>query len=70
MNQDIVIWAVGSIASLIGIYVRMETKMKELDLRVRSLEKTDKIMVDKLDKIMEMISDIRLELKDKANRQN
>ena len=70
-----IVWAVGSIASVIGIYMRMEMKLKELDLRVKSLEKTDQQMNDKLDRIMErndrimeMVGEIRLELKDKADR--
>ena len=75
MTFDMVVWAVGSIASVIGIYMRMEMKLKELDLRVKSLEKTDQQMNDKLDRIMErndrimeMVGEIRLELKDKADR--
>ena len=70
-----IVWAVGSISSVIGIYMRMEMKLKELDLRVKSLEKTDQQMNDKLDRIMErndrimeMVGEIRLELKDKADR--
>ena len=70
-----IVWAVGSIASVIGIYMRMEMKLKELDIRVKSLEKTDQQMNDKLDRIMErndrimeMVGEIRLELKDKADR--
>ena len=58
----------GSIASVFGIYMRMEMKLKELDLRVKSLETTDQKMNDKLDRIMEMVGEIRLELKDKADR--
>lgn len=75
MTFDMVVWAVGSIASVIGIYMRMEMKLKELDIRVKSLEKTDQQMNDKLDRIMErndrimeMVGEIRLELKDKADR--
>jgi len=75
MTFDMIVWAVGSIASVIGIYMRMEMKLKELDLRVKSLEKTDQQMNDKLDRIMErndrimeMVGEIRLELKDKADR--
>ena len=63
-----IVWAVGSIASVIGIYMRMEMKLKELDIRVKSLEKTDQKMNDKLDRIMELMNEIRLELKDKADR--
>lgn len=68
MNFDMLVWAVGSIASVVGIYMRMEMKLKELDLRVKSLETTDKEMVRKLDRIMELVGEIRLELKDKADR--
>lgn len=75
MTFDMVVWAVGSIASVIGIYMRMEMKLKELDIRVKSLEKTDQQMNDKLDRIMErndrimeLMNEIRLELKDKADR--
>ena len=75
MTFDMIVWAVGSIASVISIYMRMEMKLKELDLRVKSLEKTDQQMNDKLDRIMErndrimeMVGEIRLELKDKADR--
>lgn len=68
MTFDMIVWAVGSVASVIGIYMRMEMKLKELDIRVKSLEKTDQQMNDKLDRIMELVNEIRLELKDKADR--
>ena len=75
MTFDMIVWAVGSVASVLGIYMRMEMKLKELDIRVKSLEKTDQQMNDKLDRIMErndrimeLVGEIRLELKDKADR--
>lgn len=68
MTFDMVVWAVGSVASVLGIYMRMEMKLKELDIRVKSLETTDQKMNDKLDRIMELVNEIRLELKDKADR--
>jgi len=68
MTFDMIVWAVGSVASVLGIYMRMEMKLKELDIRVKSLETTDQKMNDKLDRIMEMVGEIRLELKDKADR--
>jgi chaperonin cofactor prefoldin len=40
----------------------METKMKELDIRVKGLERTDNAMNEKLDKMMEMINDIRVSI--------
>jgi chaperonin cofactor prefoldin len=55
-------WAIGMLGGLIGIYVRMETKMKELDVRVKGLEKTDNAMNEKLDRLLEMINDIRVKI--------
>ena len=68
MNQDVILWLGGFVMTLIGIYVRMEMKLKELDIRVKSLENTDREMMVKLDKIIEAIAEIKLELKDKADR--
>lgn len=68
MTFDMIVWAVGSVASVLGIYMRMEMKLKELDLRVKSLETTDQKMNDKLDRIMDTLGEIRLEMKDKADR--
>ena len=61
MNQDVILWLGGFIMTLIGIYVRMEMKLKELDIRVKSLENTDRAMMVKLDKIIEAIAEIKLE---------
>ena len=68
INQDVILWLGGFVMTLIGIYVRMEMKLKELDIRVKSLENTDRAMMVKLDKIIEAIAEIKLELKDKADR--
>lgn len=66
MNQQIIMWMVGLgltvIGSILGIYVRMETKMKELDIRVKGLERTDNAMNEKLDRMLEMINDIRVSI--------
>ncbi len=62
MSNDTIMWAVGMLGGLIGIYVRMETKMKELDVRVKGLEKTDNAMNEKLDRLLEMINDIRVKI--------
>jgi len=69
MNVQIMMWGVGTIGVLIGIYMRMELKLKELDVRVQALEQTDKAMNAKLDRIMDAIQDVKLELRDKADRE-
>lgn len=68
MNQDLILWIGGFVMTLIGIYVRMEMKLKELDIRVRSLETTDREMLKKLDRIIDAIGEMKLELKDKMDR--
>ncbi len=66
--MGVIMWGIGMVGCLIGIYVRMELKLKELDVRVKSLEQTDKAMNEKLDQIIKAIHQIALDLKDKADR--
>lgn len=68
MELGVIMWGIGMVGGLIGIYVRMETKLKELDVRVMSLEQTDKAMNAKLDEIINAIHQLALDLKDKADR--
>lgn len=68
MEMSVIMWGLGMLGGLVGIYVRMETKMKELDVRVHSLEMTDKAMNAKLDDILKALHQIALDLKDKADR--
>lgn len=68
METGIIMWAIGMVGGIIGIYVRMETKMKELDVRVQALELTDKVMNAKLDEILKALHQLALDLKDKADR--
>jgi hypothetical protein len=71
MNADIIMWMAGLgitvIGSILGIYVRMETKMKELDIRVKGLERTDNAMNEKLDRMLDMINDIRVSIASRHN---
>jgi hypothetical protein len=71
MNADIIMWMVGLgitvVGSILGIYVRMETKMKELDIRVKGLERTDNAMNEKLDRMLDMINDIRVSIASRHN---
>lgn len=68
MEISVIMWGLGMLGGLVGIYVRMETKMKELDVRVQALEMTDKAMNAKLDEILKALHQIALDLKDKADR--
>ena len=60
---------------IIGIYVRMQTKLKELDIRLLSLEskiahveRQDEKIMDKLDSISEQINEIKIQLQNKQDR--
>jgi len=68
MEMSVIMWGIGMLGGLVGIYVRMETKMKELDVRVQALELTDKAMNAKLDEILKALHQLALDLKDKADR--
>lgn len=68
MTAEIIMWGFGTVGVLIGIYIRMELKLKELDVRVQALEQTDKAMNAKLDRIIEAIHEVKLDLRDKQDR--
>lgn len=53
---------------LIGIYVKVSTKLKELDIRVSAVEKQDNVIIGKLDDIKEDVGEIKVEMQNKQNR--
>jgi chaperonin cofactor prefoldin len=65
----IVIQSIVFIGALSKMFTDMKIKLRELDLRVRTLEKSEDQIGDKLTKIFDALQDIKLELKDKADRQ-
>lgn len=65
----IIVQSVAFIFALARIFTDMKIKLRELDLRVKTLEKKEDAIGEKLDKMMEAIQDIKLELKDKLDRQ-
>ena len=65
----IVIQSIVFIAALSKMFTDMKIKLRELDLRVRTLEKKEDEIGEKLTKIFDALQDIKLELKDKADRQ-
>lgn len=68
MEMGVIMWGIGMVGGLISIYVRMEIKLKELDVRVKSLEHTDKMMNDKLDQIIKAIHQLDIKLMNKVDR--
>lgn len=61
---------------IVGIYVKMQTKLKELDIRILNIEseithaiKQDEKIMDKLESISNQINDIKIQLQNKQDRQ-
>ena len=53
---------------LFKIYSDMQLKLKELDIRMQTVEKQDDEIYSKLDKIMEKLSDIQINVSQKADK--
>ncbi len=69
MEMGVIMWGIGMVGGIISIYVRMEIKLKELDVRVKGLENTDKMMTQKLDEILKALHDLDLKLMNKVDRE-
>jgi hypothetical protein len=72
MDTKILVFILGQAVALAGIvisiYVKVSVKLKELDIRVRAVEKQDDTILKKLDSISESINDIRVEMQSKQDR--
>ena len=55
--------------AFVGIYVKVTTKLRELEIRVKAVEKQDDIIINKLNNIDEDIGEIKVELQNKQNRE-
>jgi chaperonin cofactor prefoldin len=56
------------ILGLFKIYTDLQVKLKELDMRLSSVEKQDDEIYTKLDKMMEKLVAIEIALQNKADR--
>ena len=52
----------------IQFYTRVNVQLKELDLRLKIVEKQDDTIMQKLDTVLEEIGDLKIELQNKQNR--
>jgi prefoldin subunit 5 len=79
MSEGLILFLSGQtvmiITALIGIYVRMNVRLAEIDIRVKvsekrlaDLETKEDKMNEKLDKILDEITDVKVELQNKENR--
>jgi hypothetical protein len=60
--------AITIIGGLIGIYVKVTLKLKELEVRVNMVEKHDDLISKKLDQITEQLKQLFIQLQNKADR--
>jgi|GEM_PF-3064759 len=72
MNQAIILFISGQAIALIGagftIYTRIMVKLKELELRVKMVEKQDDSIMKKLDDLQSSINDVKISLENKLDR--
>lgn len=64
----IIIQSIVFVGALSKMFTDMKIKLRELDLRVLTLEKKEDEIGDKLEKIFDALNDIKLQLKDKQDR--
>ena len=64
------------LGGLAGVWNRVQVKLRELDMklllletRINSVEKIDEKILDKLDQISEQLSDLKIELNNKQDKQ-
>ena len=68
MILTVVIQSILFAIGLFKIYTDVQLKLRELDLRLTQVEKVDNSMTESIKRIEKMITEIRLEMKDKADR--
>jgi hypothetical protein len=73
MTSEIIMTLLVQSVAFIGAFAKMFTdmkiKLKELDIRLSSVEKKDDEIGNKLEKIFASLNDIKLTLKDKQDKQ-
>ena len=60
--------AIVIVIGLIGIYVKISLKLKELEIRVSMVEKQDDQIYKKLDNILDQINKLSIALQNKQDR--
>jgi len=60
--------AIVIVIGLIGIYVKISLKLKELEIRVNMVEKQDYTLSKKLDHILDQINKLAIALQNKQDR--
>ena len=61
--------AIVIVIGLIGIYVKISLKLKELEIRVNMVEKQDDLIGKKLDHILNQINKLAIAMQNKQDRE-
>jgi len=64
----IIVQSVLFLGTVIKIHNDVQMKLKELDIRLSAVEKQDDEIYQKLDKMMDLIQEIKIQLERKQNR--
>ena len=63
-----IIEILGFIGGLLAIWINLTSKVKELEIRVQQMEGSNKQIIDKLDQIFIITTNIRIDLQNKQDR--
>ena len=64
----IVLQSVGFAIGLFKIWIDLQVKLKEVDVRLSAVEKQDDEIFTKLDKLAEAVNELKVMLQNKADR--
>ena len=56
------------LGGLFGVWINLTSKVKELEIRVQQMEGSNKHIIDKLDQIFILTTNIRIDLQNKQDR--
>lgn len=68
MDTSNIIALIGLVMAGIAVYVKLMTKLVELETRVKSVEKQDNTILNKLDRIADDLTEIKIDLQNKEDK--
>lgn len=66
--QNNIVEILGFIGGLLAIWINLTSKVKELEIRVNQMENSNKQILDKLEEIYKITTNIRIDLQNKQDR--
>jgi hypothetical protein len=68
MDNALILEGIVFLSGLLGIWINLTSKVKELEIRVQQMEGINKQIIDKLDQIFVITTNIRIDLQNKQDR--